>query len=275
MSDYVSARLDALLASQGSADDEEDLDTEPELPRPPARRPPSTGEPVRERSRPADRDGGEADPTSVTLTLPALQRRHLPVIAGLVVLAVLLSGYAILHARADQVPLPVVSASAPAPEVSGPTPSAEPSRAARLQVHVIGAVKRPGVVRVAQGSRVHDAIAAAGGLTRGAGTGRLNLAQPLTDGCQIVVDGQQSSISTDASGGGSGGPASGAPGATLDLNTATQSQLEALPGVGPVMAGNILSWRQQHGRFSRVEELQEVDGVGPKIYARLAPLVRV
>ena len=67
----------------------------------------------------------------------------------------------------------------------------------------------------------------------------------------------------------------GSPAAALDLNRATSAQLEQLPGIGPVTAAAIVAWREQHGRFSRIEELQEVDGIGPKTYARIAPLVRV
>ncbi len=72
-----------------------------------------------------------------------------------------------------------------------------------------------------------------------------------------------------------GGSGTGGPGQPVDLNTASQAELEELPGVGPVMAGKILAWRTENGRFSRVEELQEIDGVGPKTYAKLAPLCRV
>lgn len=269
MSDYVSARLDALLAAQepppeapggthhGNADAED---------------PGTTPPPKRSSER-------RAIPTSVSLTLPALQRRHLPVIAGLVALALLLSGYAILHARAEQVPLVAASEPAAVPSATAASASATggSTPAPKLQVHVIGAVKRPGVVRVAAGSRVHDVIAAAGGLKRGARTGRLNLAQVVSDGAQVLIDGDRSAIGDSAAAGGDagGGDAGGSAGQPVDLNTATQAQLEELPGVGPVMAGNIVRWRQEHGRFTRVEELQEVDGVGPKTYARLAPLLRV
>ena len=162
------------------------------------------------------------------------------------------------------------------PVQSAPTASASTSeRATRLVVHVLGAVRRPGLVKLPESSRVQDAIDAAGGLTDRADPGELNLAQLIADGQQLVIgttsdpagevrDGRES-----GSGGGSAGTA------TLDLNRASQAELEELPGVGPVTAGAILSWRQQHGRFSRIEELQEVDGIGPKTYAQIAPHVRV
>jgi competence protein ComEA len=162
------------------------------------------------------------------------------------------------------------------PPDSPPAASASTSeRASRLLVHVLGAVRRPGLVRLPEHSRVQDAIDAAGGLTRRSDPGELNLAQPLADGQQLVI-GTTSDPAGEVrdgreSGAGSGGSASGA----LDLNHASQPQLEELPGVGPVTAQAILAWRQQNGRFSRIEELQEVDGIGPKTYAQIAPHVRV
>ena len=137
------------------------------------------------------------------------------------------------------------------------------------------------MVTLATGSRVQDAIAAAGGLAAKADPGELNLAQAVTDGQQIVVGtknkpaGEVRNGTAGGSGGsGAGGSGTGA-GRLVDLNTAGQAELEELPGVGPVMAGKILAWRTENGRFSRVEELQEIDGVGPKTYAKLAPLCRV
>jgi len=101
------------------------------------------------------------------------------------------------------------------------------------------------------------------------------LAQVLADGQQVVIGtaGDPTGEVRDQPGTATGGGSS-ATGA-VDLNRANQSQLEELPGVGPVTAQAILTWRQQHGRFSRIEELQEVDGIGPKTYAQIAPHVRV
>ena len=153
-----------------------------------------------------------------------------------------------------------------------------------MVVHVLGAVREPGLVTLAAGSRVQDAIAAAGGLTGKADPGELNLAQAVTDGQQIVVGTKNKpagEVRNGTAGGGSGGAGTGAGGSgtasgqPVDLNTAGQAELEQLPGVGPVMAGKILAWRTENGRFSRVEELQEIDGIGPKTYAKLAPLCRV
>lgn len=149
------------------------------------------------------------------------------------------------------------------------TPS--PTPVELFRVHVIGAVAKPGVVDVPKGSRVIDAIEAAGGFTTDAVSGDLNLAAVLSDGSQIVIGGSNG-VSSELrallmeSSSGSGGK--------IDLNRATASQLETLPGIGSVMAGRIIERRTQRP-FSRVEELQEITGIGPKIYAKLADLVQV
>lgn len=181
---------------------------------------------------------------------------------------------------------------APGPSAStGATPSAV---ALPMRVHVLGAVRRPGVVTLPTGARVADALAKAGGLLSRAAPGELNLAAPLADGDQVVIGttdhprgevnhpGQSGSNATgggtSGSGGTSGGPGNsggGDAGALVNLNTATAEQLDSLPGVGPVTAQHILDWREQHQRFSRVEELQEVDGIGPKTYAQLSQHVTV
>ncbi len=145
-------------------------------------------------------------------------------------------------------------------------------------VDVVGPVAHPGLVRLPPGARVADALAAAGGVTSGAAVTRVNLARRLVDGEQLVVPGPHDPLS----GGGAGGPAQGSPGVAdggpaqpLDLNTVGVAELDALPGVGPVTAGRIIAWRTQHQRFTRVEELGEVPGIGPKLLERLRPLVRV
>jgi competence protein ComEA len=144
---------------------------------------------------------------------------------------------------------------------------------------VLGAVRRPGLVRLSEGSRVQDAIDAAGGLLPSADPAEINLAQPLGDGQQVFI-GTKARPSgqvrqTGAAGGGATTAGSGEAGTQIDLNSATASQLDTLPGVGPVTAERIIAWRTEHRRFSRVEELQEVDGIGPKTYAQIAPHVRV
>ncbi len=164
---------------------------------------------------------------------------------------------------------------------AGGAPAAGGTPGAKIVVHVAGAVAGAGVVELPQGSRVHEAIAAAGGSTAEADLNRLNLAAVLTDGQKLHVPAHGEVVDEAAgvppAGPSSGGAASGGPaaGARIDLNSATAEELGALPRVGPVLAQRIVDWRKEHGRFSTVEELDAVDGVGPKMLETLLPLVRV
>lgn len=137
-----------------------------------------------------------------------------------------------------------------------------------------GKVRQPGIVELPSGSRVVDAIRAAGGATRRRQLRTVNLARPLVDGEQILVG-----VATRAT-----GPPLGAstPGTAdspspprVDLNTATQDQLEELPQVGPVTAQAIIAWRTENGRFTSVDELLDVTGIGDKTLAQLRPYVYV
>ena len=162
------------------------------------------------------------------------------------------------------------------PAASRSSPSSGRVTPTTILVHVAGAVRRPGLVRLGERSRVQDAIAAAGGLTRSARPGHLNLAQVLTDGQQVLIGTAQHPVTEVRGGDGPPTATSGSPPlAAVDLNRATVTELEQLPGVGPVTAANIVGWREQRGRFTAVSELQQVDGIGPKTYARIAPHVRV
>lgn len=197
--------------------------------------------------------------------------KHALVVGLLLLAAVLVTVFALGRSAATEVPiLPAV-----APEPSA-VAEPEPSQTAPpvLRVHVAGAVVRPGVIEVPQGSIVQDAIIAAGGLTAEADPAQLNLAAPVADGMQILIG----TVSAPLGEIGGADPVANGPGGAngpLDLNTATQADLEDLPGVGPVMAGAILAWREENGRFNSVEELQEISGIGPKTFEKLAGLVKV
>jgi competence protein ComEA len=168
----------------------------------------------------------------------------------------------------------VVATGTPAsgPDAAPVAPPATPGPT-ELVVHVAGRVRTPGVVRLPPGSRVLDAVEAAGGADDGVDLSGLNLARLVADGEQVLV-GIEPAAGGAATAGPPGGPATSA-GGPIDLNAATADQLDTLPGVGPTLAGRILEWREQHGRFSSVDELLEVSGIGPKTLAELAPLVTV
>ncbi|MGW5268790.1 ComEA family DNA-binding protein [Rhodococcus sp. NPDC003994] len=177
---------------------------------------------------------------------------------------------------------PEVVAVPPLPSVAGPAlesaPSAEPDPPGSMVVSVVGAVLRPGLVTVPVGSRVADAVAAAGGHRPEADMLTLNWARPVADGEQVVVG-----VGGTAPVGGVL-PADGAPptaGALgeaaapgrVSLNSATEADLDALPGVGPVTAAAIVAWREENGPFASVEQLAEVTGIGPARLEKLTELV--
>jgi competence protein ComEA len=134
-------------------------------------------------------------------------------------------------------------------------------------VDVVGAVRRPGLLRLAQGSRVADAVRLAGGTTPRAQLDLVNLAAPLADGEQVVVPRAGGAGATPA------GAVPGAPVAPLQLSVATAEQLDALPGVGPATAAKIVAYRQEHGPFRSVDDLVGVPGIGPAKLAALKDLV--
>jgi competence protein ComEA len=139
-----------------------------------------------------------------------------------------------------------------------------------VAVHVAGRVRRPGLVTLPAGSRVADAIGAAGGAAAGADLDRINLASRLRDGEQVLVLARgQPAPAGSAAGAGGGGPS-----APLDLNTASAEQLEALPGVGQVMAERIVAYRE-HQPFRSVADLRQVEGIGERRLAALKGLVTV
>lgn len=165
------------------------------------------------------------------------------------------------------------------------SPGGVPPREEHIVVHVAGAVKNPGVVRLPFGSRVDDAVKAAGGFTAEADPDSVNLAQPLEDGVQVYVPrrsehapaprrvGGSSSHTAHSSGQEPGGNVASSQ--KINLNTATAEQLEGLPGIGPVTARAILEYRQQNGGFRSVDELIEVRGIGQKRLEQIRPYVVV
>ncbi|WP_280204276.1 helix-hairpin-helix domain-containing protein [Nocardia farcinica] len=220
------------------------------------------------------------------------------------VLAVLVTAFVLTRAQPVTHPVPPLASvrtttAPPGVPVSGaartqaaapgsvPVPETPPATG-ELVVSVVGLVHRGGLVRLPAGARVADAITAAGGPRDGADLTGLNLAQRVQDGDQILVgaaaptgDGPRLGSATISAGGagGAAGTAAGAPvpgtAGKIDLNTATEAQLDALPGVGPVTARAILAWRTANGRFTAVDQLAEVDGIGPARLARLRELVTV
>ncbi|GAB2843740.1 hypothetical protein GCM10027074_07970 [Streptomyces deserti] len=147
-----------------------------------------------------------------------------------------------------------------------------------IVVDVSGKVRDPGIHRLPAGSRVADALRAAGGVRPGTDTDGLNRARFLVDGEQVIVGGPAPVTGTGAGGtaaGGTAGAVAGAgPAAPISLNTATVDQLDTLPGVGPVLAQHIIDYRTQHGGFRSVDELREVNGIGDRRFADLRNLVR-
>lgn len=207
-------------------------------------------------------------------------------------LAVLVTVFTLVRDR----PAPVMSAKLPPVEKvstasprSSASPAAEPDHP--VVVSVVGLVHTPGLVTLAPGARIADALQAAGGAVNGADTIGLNMARPLGDGEQIVVGlapapGQPTALGSSVASGST--PTSKAPpprpgsgsvkpkaGEAVNLNTATVQELDALPGVGPVTATAIVAWRQANGKFTSVDQLADVEGIGPARLEKLRALVRV
>jgi competence protein ComEA len=204
-------------------------------------------------------------------------------LAVIAVVAVLITVFALM--RDD--PPPVVSAKLPPVEMvssAAARPGPDPNQP--VVVSVVGLVTKPGLVTLAPDARIADAVSAAGGALNGADTLGLNLARHLTDGEQIVVGigtpaGQPTALGSSVSGGPPAAsnppaaPGKGPPAEPVNLNTATVEQLDALPGVGPVTAAAIVAWRDANGKFTSVDQLGDVDGIGPARLDKLRALVRV
>lgn len=211
-------------------------------------------------------------------------------LGGVGLFAVLVTVFVLLRddspavAAAKLPPVQMVSSASPTPDAASPAPDGP------VVVSVVGLVHKPGLVTLATGARIADALTAAGGPLEGADLVGLNMARRVADGEQIVVGiapspgeppAMGSSVSTGvaapapanapASGDGAGAPAGG----TVDLNTATVEQLDTLPGIGPVTAAAIVAWRDANGRFTSIDQLGDVDGIGPARLEKLRNLVHV
>ena len=174
-------------------------------------------------------------------------------------------------------PAPGLVSASPTVEPVGDAPGAGRPAGTRLSgtvtVDVAGKVRHPGIAVLDPGARVVDALEAAGGARPGVDLTGLNLARVLVDGEQVVVGGPAPSGAAAAASPPAGAP--GGPVTLVNLNTATESELDTLPEVGPVTAASILQWRDQHGGFTSVDELLEVDGIGEVTLGKLAPYVTV
>lgn len=181
-------------------------------------------------------------------------------ILKIVIFAVLLTAGLVWLNRPTQVSVPdTTNPGIPISTYASSSPSVQDI--GQIVVDVKGDVQTPGLVTLSAGARVADAIAAAGGVIQGADVTTINLAEKLSDGQMIFIGDAQSM------------PSNSDP--RINLNLATETELDSLPGVGPVMAGRIIAWRDSNQKFHSIEELQEVPGIGPKVFANLKPLVRI
>ncbi|TQN31049.1 competence protein ComEA [Haloactinospora alba] len=209
---------------------------------------------------------------------PGLTRSGLYVLLGVCAVAMVVTAWFTLRAHPDPEPVDGgrnTGKPSPAPD-TGLSPHTgsqreSPEPTGDLVVHVGGDVDEPGVYTLPTGSRVADAVDAAGGPVAGADSGTLNLARPLVDGEQILL-GATPAPAPEAPGPAVGGKDGTAP---LDLNTATAQQLQELPGVGPVLAERIVGHREENGGFTSVEQLHEVSGIGEARFSDISELVRV
>ncbi len=208
--------------------------------------------------------------------LDALSRGEL---AGLIlVLVVTLAGAGLWYTRSLPKPVQISASQGPAPIASGSVVASGAAAASSsasptpLIVDVAGWVRKPGVYGFVVGDRVIDAVNRAGGARDDADLTLLNLAAPLTDGTQIVVA-KQGQAAVGATGGSTAG--TGTTGVLVNVNTAGETELETLSGVGPVTAAAIIQYRTEHGPFATVDDLEDVSGIGPATLEELRPQVTV
>ncbi|WP_448612249.1 ComEA family DNA-binding protein [Geodermatophilus sp. URMC 60] len=200
--------------------------------------------------------------------------------AGLLAALLVAGGTWLSRPQVQPAPVEPAPAATPAVEEPAAPPSvgvaADSDSAATVVVSVVGSVARPGLVTLPAGARVADAVAAAGGLLPDTDPASVNLAAVVSDGQQVAVAVPGAEVVGGAAGAGAAGGAGTAAGAgPVDLNTATAADLDALPGIGPVLAQRIVEHRERNGSFRSVEQLDDVPGIGPTTYAELAELVTV
>lgn len=197
------------------------------------------------------------------------QWRRDPRVGAAVVVVVLLAAFVVWIRSGTERGAPPARTGVPVAAVPAPTTTTAP----RALVHVVGAVRAPGVVELDNGARVRDALAAAGGPADDADLDRLNLAAPVNDGERVAVPrlGEPDPVPV------AGDPTANdaAPSGPLDLNTATATDLETLPGIGPTLAEAIVRQREKMGRFQSVDDLKQVRGIGEGRFADIKELVRV
>lgn len=217
-----------------------------------------------------------------------LERRSAVALTLLLAVAAVLAVQHYWTGRTQTVAAPEVVRAAPryggdgqrtgaADERTGPgTPAGAPeaTAGAEIVVDVAGKVREPGIHRLPAGSRVADALRAAGGVRAGTKTDGLNRARFLVDGEQVIVGASAPGPVGTAPGGPAGAAAGAAPAAPVSLNTATADQLDTLPGVGPVLAQHIIDYRTRQGGFRSVDELREVNGIGERRFSELRNRVR-
>jgi competence protein ComEA len=196
-------------------------------------------------------------------------------IAGLGI-AVLVSAFSSAGVTTTIAPAPSAASGTGTARSGSAPPSATgtaPGSAVALFVHILGAVAKPGLYQLHDGARAVDAVAAAGGFTAEADRQQLNLARLVSDGEQIYVP----KVGEAGSGppGSSAVGGAGAVGGKVNINTASESDLETLPRVGPTMAKRIIAWREANGRFATIEDLMSVTGIGEKTFAELKDLVTI
>jgi competence protein ComEA len=236
------------------------------------------------------RHASRRTPLAAPWRLPAWSAGHVALVAVVTVLALVLTCWWLLRSGGHEVTAPVslatprsalatprgasgaaaVAAADEPPGGPAPGSGAGPAATAKVVVDVTGKVRRPGIVVLRQGARVVDALRAAGGARPGVDLSGLNLARVLADGEQVAVGSPAGAIAT--------GPvsASGAPmTGMVDLNTADETTLESLPEVGPVTAQAIITWRTEHGGYTAVDQLLDVDGIGDATLAKLTPYVTI